>query len=326
MKVPGRVGGGRGHMSLAPTKTRRLMRENRAICVRRATNVGDKFSSRRCRGIKTHVLPAVRSICTVTRVVVGIGRPVRYRCGLMHGNRLMFACFRFTYSGRLARTVVHDNSMYLTCRAMASGRKKLPLLVPVDRITKQVSARRKTHFLRGPRKKHNVLLNKIPNIGPTGILMLNNNVMKAGTTLVTTKLKTSIAVYSVSLPHLHRLDRFVPGGMGALFSSDRGVRGRLPAASLVVNTILVPNTGTPRLVAHPVLGLVGGNAMLMSITVSRKKYFRASRPAARTRPVCRMSNVVRCYITGVPKTIPYASALTLAGTALPCTVELTSLN
>lgn len=323
VKMPGRVGGGRGHINVAPSKITRIIGYKRAMCVRRATNVGDNFPSRTCATINTRVLPAVRRICTVTRVVIGIGRPVTPRCGLVGGKRLLFACFRFTSSGRLALTVVRGNSMYLTCRAMRGTSRSLPLLVPVDRITKQVTARRKTHFLRHPRNNGKVLLNNMPNMGPTGMLVLNNNVIKDGTTRVTTNVKTSMAVTSVGLTHLHCLDRALPGGMGALCTSRLQLGVRLPAMSLIVNSMLVPKSGTPRVVAHSVLGVVRPNAMLMSITVSRKKYFRASRPAARDSPACVMSNVMRCTMTGVPKTMPCASALTLAGTALPCVGTLT---
>lgn len=324
--MPGRVGGGRGHINVAPTKMTRLMGGNRAICIRTATNTGDNFSSSSCVTMNTGALPAVRSACTTTSVVIGMGRPVAPRCGLVGGKRIMFACFRFTTSGLLARTVVRDNTIYVTCRAIRGRSHSLPLLAPVDRITKHVTARMKTHFLRGPRNNGKGLVNKMANMHPTHMLVLKNNVINAGTTRVTTKVNTRMLVTSVGLPHLHCLDRIVPGGMGALCSSARGVGVRLPGVSVMMNSILVPNSGTPRLVAHRVLGVVGPNAMLISMTVSRNNYFRASRPAARDSPACVISKVIRCTITGVPNTMPFASAVTLAGTALPCAITLTYGN
>lgn len=179
-------------MKVAPTNMTRFVQRKRRIVMRRATNRGDNFTSRRCIGMKTEVLPSVRDICHRTRVVVGIGRPVTRRCPLVRRSRLIFACFRFTYSERLASTVVGDNTIYLTCRAMRASGRRLPLLVPVDRMTKEVTVVGNTCCLRGAGNNGNGLVDNIPNIGHTGILILNNKAIKRTTTEVTAKLNTSI--------------------------------------------------------------------------------------------------------------------------------------
>lgn len=55
VKMPERVGGGRGQMTLAPTNTVDLIGTKRAMIVRDKTKLKDKFESRFCRRINTSV-------------------------------------------------------------------------------------------------------------------------------------------------------------------------------------------------------------------------------------------------------------------------------
>lgn len=214
----------------------------------------------------------------------------------------------------------------VTCRAMRT-KGALPLLAPVDRMTKEVSTRVNTRLLRGAGNKGKVLLSNMPNIGEKGIAIVNNNITKAGTTGVTVNLNTSMAVVSLDPSHLHRVSSVFNDRVRALVSGPFGVTGTITSSSLIVKTMLVPNSGTPGLIARRVVGSVRMKSMIISITISRKNVVRAtSEIAARSGPACVGRNIVRCTITGVPKTIPRASAVTLAGIAIPCTLRVTGGN
>lgn len=79
------------------------------------------------------------------------------------------------------------------------------------------------------------------------------------------------------------------------------------------------------MIARRVIGDVRPNSIVISVTISRNNVFRArSHAAARSGPICRGCNILRCTIPGVPNTITHATAVTLAGIALPCTLRVTS--
>lgn len=237
--------------------------------------------------------------------MIGIGRPRPSRCNFFHSSLVLFACLRLTTRHTLARTLLSDNvRTTVTCRAIAANSNQLPLLAPVDIVTKQLSIRFKTHCLRHRRNKQNILLKKLPKISPKLIMVLNNNIINARTTGVTLNVKTEMRVVSVGMSHLTCLRALFNSQIRLLCDDPHRVRVSIPRTSLLVKTILIPNHGTPILISGRLITRVGPNSMVISISISRNNYVRALQPASRDRPACVRSKIIRFKIAGVPNTIP----------------------
>ncbi|HTN77102.1 MAG TPA: alanine dehydrogenase, partial [Pirellulaceae bacterium] len=189
-------------------------------------------------------------------LIVKVKEPLPTEYALVRRGQMLFTYFHFAASRELTTAMLHSGATCIAYETLRDAQGRLPLLTPMSEVAGRMSIQEGAKYLEKPQMGRGILLGGVPGVAPAHITILGGGVVGANAAKIAAGFQADVAILDVNMDRLRYLDDVMPANVNCLYSDRLTIREELKLADLVVGSVLIPGTKSPRLVSREDLKLM----------------------------------------------------------------------
>jgi len=259
-----------------------------------------------------------------TELVVKVKEPDEEEIALLRPDQIVFAYFHFAASRALTEAVARSGCVAIAYETIREEGGRLPLLTPMSEVAGRMAIQQGAKYLEREHGGRGVLLSGVPGVAPGVVAILGAGVVGANAARMAAGLGAQVYVLDTDLQKLRRLADTLPSNVVTLMSNPENIRKALVEADVVVSSVLIPGSKSPKLVKREHLKRMKRGSVIVDVAIDQGGSAETSRPTSHDNPIYEVDGVIHYCVTNMPGAMPMTSTLALTNATLPYLQQLAS--
>jgi len=198
-----------------------------------------------------------------------------------------------------------------------TGGGGLPLLAPMSEVAGRLSIEAAAIASRSYNGGSGLLMGGVPGVPPARVVVLGGGVVGTNAARMATGLGAEVTIIDRSLPRLRQLDELFGGRVRTLFSTIDSIENEIRTSDVVIGSVLVPGSSSPKLITRELLGHMQPRAVLVDVAIDQGGCFETSRATTHAEPTFDVDGIIHYCVANMPGSVPRTSSHALNNATLP---------
>lgn len=257
-------------------------------------------------------------------LVVKVKEPLPEEYPLILPDQILFTYFHFAASLELTEAMMRTGCVAIAYETIQERNGQLPLLTPMSEVAGRMAIQQGAKYLEREHGGRGVLLGGVPGVAPAVVVVIGAGVVGANAARMAAGLGARVFVLDVDLQKLRYLTDVLPPNVVTLMSNPVNLRAALAEADVVVSSVLIPGSKSPKLVKREHLRLMKKGAVIVDVAIDQGGSTETSRPTSHTNPIYEVDGIIHYCVTNMPGAMPMTSTLALTNATLPYLQQIAS--
>lgn len=320
--VPKEIKNNENRVGMTPAGVHEMVAHGHKVYVQATAGNGSGFSDGDYRAAGAEILPGIAEVYAVAEMIVKVKEPIEPEYPLVRKGQVVFTYFHFASDRALTGAMIASGAVCIAYETVRLDNGSLPLLVPMSEVAGRMSVQEGCRFLEKPQGGRGILLGGVPGVKPAKVLILGAGVVGRNAALMAAGLGADVTIADISLPVLRHVAEVMPRNVKTMFSSRHNIEAELPAADLVIGSVLIPGAKAPHLVTKEMLNLMRPGTLLVDVAIDQGGCFETSHPTTHSDPTYEVDGIVHYAVANIPGAVPFTSTLALTNATLPYALQL----
>ncbi len=267
------------------------------------------------------VVVASASEAWAAEMVVKVKEPLAEEYGFLRPGLLLFTYLHLAAERALAGRLLASNCTAIAYETVQVGRH-LPLLEPMSEIAGRMATIVGANHLASALGGSGVLLGGVPGVLPGRVVVVGGGTAGLNAARMALGLGAEVAVLDIDAERLRTIDLQLRGSVRTVHSSRQALVELVPAADLVIGSVLIPGAKAPKLITRDLLSRMRPGSVLVDIAIDQGGCAETSRPTAHDDPVYTEAGVQHYCVTNMPGAYARTATQALTSCTLPYVLRL----
>lgn len=251
-------------------------------------------------------------------LVVKVKEPIAAEWHRMRAGQVLFTYLHLAAAVDVAEAVLTSGITAFGYETVQRPDGSLPLLAPMSAVAGRLATQVGAQHLMTPFGGSGTLLGGIPNVDPARVVVLGAGVAGSNAADLAVGLHADVTVLDINPDRLAEL----PAGATGEVSSPAAINALVPAADLVIGTVLIPGARAPKLVTTDLVSRMRPGSVLVDVAIDQGGCFEGSRPTTHDAPTFRVHDALYYCVANMPAAVPRTSTLALDAATRPYVLAL----
>jgi alanine dehydrogenase len=318
--VPREVKPGENRVALAPGGAESLAGVGAEVKVQAGSGEESGFTDAEYESAGARVVPTAAEAWDAD-LVVKVKEPLPQEYPFLSEPSALFAYLHLAAFPSLAKALLERRVTAIAYETVSDG-GKLPLLRPMSEVAGILAVQVGARALEKSCGGRGVLLSGAGGTAPSRVVVIGAGNAGRNSARTAAGIGADVVLLDVSPEKLARAAEEIPGRLRTALSTPESVAAEVPAADLVISTVLVVGDKAPVLVTRGILRRMKRGAAVVDLAIDQGGSIETSRPTTHAAPYYIEEGVVHYCVSNMPAAVPRTSTLALTSATLPYILRL----
>lgn len=201
--------------------------------------------------------------------------------------------------------------------------KSLPLLTPMSEVAGRLSVQIGSHFLEKNHGGKGVLLEGVPGVAPTSVVVVGAGTVGTGAIRRTVGMGARVTAVDMNVDRLRYLEDIFMGKIQTIYSNRYNLHQAISQADLVIGAVLIPGRRAPKVVTEEMIKSMEPGCVIVDVAVDQGGCIETiDHTTTHADPVYVKHGVLHYAVPNMPGAVPRTSTLALTNATLPYMVKI----
>lgn len=203
----------------------------------------------------------------------------------------------------------------------------LPLLTPMSEVAGRLSVQIGSSFLEKTRGGKGVLLEGVPGVAPTSVVVVGAGTVGTGAIRRTVGMGARVTAVDMNVDRLRYLEDIFMGKIQTIYSNRYNLHKAISEADLVIGAVLIPGARTPKVVTEEMVKSMEPGSVIVDVAVDQGGCIETiDRTTTHADPIYVKHGVLHYAVPNMPGAVPRTSTFALTNATLPYMVKIADLG
>ena len=258
------------------------------------------------------IVPDADAVYGRAELVVKVKEPLAAERKKLRPGQVLFAYLHLAPDRAQTEDLMNAGVTAIAYETVTSSHGALPLLVPMSEVAGRMAPHVGASSLEKEHGGRGVLLGGVPGVSPASVVILGGGVAGTNAALIACGMGADVAVLDRNPEALRRIAAQFGNRVRTLFSTRDVVELLCRRADLVIATVLLPGSTTPKLISAQTVKAMKPGAVIVDVAIDQGGCAETSRPTTHSQPIYLVDDVVHYCVANMPGAVARTSTFALS--------------
>lgn len=314
--VPREIKADENRVSLTPGGVAALTAHGHHVRVERGAGAGSSLPDALYAEAGAEIVPDARGVWNASEMVMKVKEPIEPELGLLRPDLSLFTYLHLAANKALTRALVDAGTTALAYETLQLEDGSLPLLAPMSEVAGRLAVQVGAWCLERQNGGRGILLPGAAGVRPGKVVILGAGIAGTSACQVAVGMGADVSILDIDPNRLRYVHDILGGHVTTVMSNRANVEDEVPAADLVISTVLIPGARAPKLLTRDLVASMRSGAAVVDVAIDQGGTADTSRPTTHGDPIYRECDVVHYGVTNMPAIVPHTSTHALTNATL----------
>jgi alanine dehydrogenase len=309
-------------VSMTPAAVEMMKQRGHTVLVEKGAGTASGFEDATFDKAGASIIETPQEIYERAEMIMRVKEPQPSEYPLLRRGQIYFAYLHLAASEQLTRALIKAGTINIAYETIQKANGSLPLLTPMSEVAGPMAIQEGAKYLEMVQGGHGVLLGGVPGVDPGTVLIIGGGVVGINAAKKACGMGAKVYVLDINLDRLRYLSDVMPNNCHPLMSDPAAIRKLIKEADVVVGSVLVPGSRTPKLVDRSMLKTMKKGAVLVDVSIDQGGCFETSQETNHSKPTYIIDGIIHYAVSNMPGAVPKTATLALTNATLPYAVEI----
>ncbi len=304
-------------MALTPAGAGELAAHGHQVLIEADAGLGSGFTDADYAAVGAKVVAAADQVWGDAELVLKVKEPIAEEYSLLRRGQVLFTYLHLAASRECTDAILRSGITAIAYETVRAADGSLPLLAPMSEVAGKLGAQVGAYHLMAPLGGAGLLLGGVPGVQPVEVVVLGGGVAGTNAATVAAGMGARVTVLDTNLHRLRELDARFGSRITTVASNAAEIQRAVPAADLVIGSVLVPGARAPKLVSDELVAGMRPGSVLVDIAIDQGGCFAGSHPTTHANPTYRVHDSLFYCVANMPGAVPHTATVALTNATLP---------
>jgi alanine dehydrogenase len=309
-------------VSMTPAGVEVMKHSGHTVLVEKNAGAGSGFDNEAYVKAGAEVVSATQDIFQRCEMIMRVKavQPSEYE--FIQEGHIFFNYLHLAVAEELAQALIESNSVCIAYETIQKADGSLPLLTPMSEVAGPMAVQEGAKYLEMAQGGKGILLGGVPGVDPGTVLIIGGGVVGINAARKACGLGAKVYIVEKNLERLRFLSDVMPNNCFLIMSSPAAIRELVRTADVVIGSVLVPGSKTPKFVMREMLKTMRTGSVLVDVAIDQGGCFETSKETTHSNPTYTVDGIVHYAVSNMAGAVPKTSTLALTNATLPYAVEI----
>ena len=309
-------------VSMTPAGVEVMKQNGHTILVEKNAGAGSGFDNEAYVKAGAEVVVATEEIFNRCEMIMRVKEPQPSEYELIREGQIFFNYLHLAVAEELAHALIKSGSVCIAYETIQKEDGSLPLLTPMGEVAGPMAVQEGAKYLEMAQGGKGVLLGGVPGVDPGTVLIIGGGVVGINAARKACGLGAKVYIVEANLERLRYLSDVMPNNCFLIMSSPAAIRELVQIADVVIGSVLVPGSKTPKFVTREMVKTMRTGSVLVDVAIDQGGCFETSKETTHSNPTYTVDGIVHYAVSNMPGAVPKTSTLALTNATLPYAIEI----
>ncbi|MFC4223124.1 alanine dehydrogenase [Lysinibacter cavernae] len=326
ISVPKEVKNNEFRVAITPAGVHDLTTNGHEVFIQSGAGIGSSIPDAEYAQAGATIVSTAAETWATGELVLKVKEPVPEEYGYFRPDLALFTYLHLAAEPALADALLASGATAIAYETVQLPNNALPLLAPMSEVAGRLSVLVGANTMLKPHGGPGLLMPGVPGTRSADVVILGGGVAGTNALAVAYGLGARVTVLDTNLVRLRELDAQYAGHIKTIASNSYEIEKALVDADLVIGSVLLPGSRTPRLVSNALVAKMKQGSVLVDISVDQGGCFEDSRPTTHDDPTFTVHGSVFYCVGNMPGAVPHTSTYALTNATLPYIRQMARLG
>lgn len=301
---------------LTPNAVKSLVDNGHSVVIETEAGNGISVSDDEWRSLGASIAATPEEVWSC-EIVVKVKEPLEAEYPLLSRTSTLYAYLHLAAERPLTGALIASGITAIAYETVQLPDGRLPLLAPMSEVAGKVATQVGAHFLEKAQGGRGILMGGATGAPPAHVVVIGAGVSGYNSTLVAAGMGASVTVLDRSPEKLEAARAINPSRVTPVVSTPEAISSLLPAADVVIGSVLVPGARAPKLVTRDHISSMQPGSVVIDVAIDQGGCFETSHVTYHSDPTYVVDGVIHYCVGNIPGAVPRTSTYALVNTTLP---------
>ena len=320
--VPTEVKNSENRVAITPAGVSELTHRGHEVLVQSGAGVGSLISDADYESAGATLLDSAEETWRGGEMVLKVKEPTPQEYGFLREDLLLFTYLHLAADRPQTEALLDSGCTAMAYETVQKADRSLPLLYPMSEVAGCLAPQVGTHALMKAQGGMGIMLGGVAGVSMANVVILGAGTAGQNAAQIAVGLGAKVTILDTDLDKLRAVYWQYGGRVQGLVSNKLTVREQVLGADLVIGTVLIPGSKTPKLVTNEMVSQMKPGSVLVDVAVDQGGCFEDSRPTTHEEPTFTVHNSIFYCVANMPGAVPNTSTYALTNATLPYVAQL----
>jgi alanine dehydrogenase len=319
--VPREIKEEENRVALTPSGAGALAAHGHRVLVEHGAGAASSLPDQLYRDAGASLAHAER-VWTDADMVLKVKEPLPSEYAYLRPDLILFTYLHLAANPELTRQLVDRRIRAVAYETLQLEDGSLPLLAPMSEVAGRLAIQAGAWCLQAQNGGRGVLLSGASGVRPAKIVIIGAGIAGTNACQVAVGVGAHVSILDVDPAKLRYAHDILGGHVTTVMSNRANIEEEVPAADLVVGSVLIPGARAPRLVSRALVKAMRRGAALVDVAIDQGGCAETSRPTTHANPTYVEEGVVHYAVANMPAAVPHTATYALTNATLSYALEI----
>ncbi len=303
-------------VGLTPSCVREYVVCGHTVLVETDAGVGSGFLDQDYLDAGAEVIENAKELYARSEMIVKVKEPLPSEYDYLREGQIIYAYLHFASDEGLTRAMLEKRITTVAYETMEGPNRSLPCLKPMSEIAGRLSVMEGAKHLGKHFGGSGILISGVTGVAPAKVLVLGAGVVGTNACKMAVGMGASVTVMDVNNSRLEYLDDIFAGRVTTIYSSAHNIEVVLREADIVIGSVLIPGSKTPKLVRREHLAMMKKGTVMVDVAVDQGGCFETSRQTTHSHPTFELDGIIHYCVSNMPGAVPRTATIALTNATM----------
>ena len=320
--IPKEVKAEESRVAITPSGVAALVAHGHQVLIEHGAGVGSSLPDTQYQAAGAQVLPSAAEVWQQAQMIMKVKEPLPQEYTLLRPDLILFTYLHLAAEEILTHELLDKKVTALGYETIQLDDGSLPLLAPMSEVAGRLSVQVGAWCLEAQNGGRGVLLSGASGVKPAYVVILGAGIAGTNACQVAVGVGAQVSILDINPARLRYVHDILGGHVTTVMSNRANIEEEVLAADLIISSVLVPGSRTPKLLTRQLFAGMKSGAAFVDIAIDQGGSAETSHPTAHHDPIFREEDVVHYCVTNMPAIVPHTSTYALTNVTLSYALEL----
>ena len=320
--IPKEVKAEESRVAITPSGVAALVAHGHQVLIEHGAGVGSSLLDTQYQTAGATILPSAAAVWEQSHMVMKVKEPLPQEYALLRPDLILFTYLHLAAEETLTRELLDKKVTAIGYETIQLDDGSLPLLAPMSEVAGRLSVQVGAWCLEAQNGGRGVLLSGASGVKPAYVVILGAGIAGTNACQVAVGVGAQVSILDINPARLRYVHDILGGHVTTVKSNRANIEEEVLSADLVISSVLVPGSRTPKLLTRQLFAGMKSGAAFVDIAIDQGGSAETSQPTAHHDPIFREEDVVHYCVTNMPAIVPHTSTYALTNVTLSYALEL----
>jgi len=303
-------------VGLTPDNVQAYVSNGHEVFVETHAGEGASFSDEEYIACGATILSTAAEVYATCDMIVKVKEPIEEEYQYLHEGQILYTYLHLAPNKPLVDALLEKKVKAVAYETIKDENGNLPCLRPMSQIAGRLSVQEGAKYLEKGFGGRGILLGGVPGVERGKIVIVGGGVAGTYAAKAAVGIDAQVTILDINANRLAYLEDIFGASVTTLYSSEANVRKALSEADLVIGSVLIPGSATPKLVRREHLKLMKKGAVIVDIAIDQGGCCESSRVTTHDDPIYVEEGIVHYCVGNMPGAVPRTSTVALTNTTM----------